>query len=173
MWTVVMYHRLHLYALLKFLLLEQGLTPQSGLEHIIYLPLPPTCWDYRCVPPFPALMYILLLANFCLNKTTLKDNIHEMTGQFKGILKWKKDFNVTICLLKIFLKNKDCHWCEPVGFPQPQNDCSKIKTNIVPVLSTQSLICVLQMLGTPSISMSPSHTFDTLFSLSPSDCVAL
>lgn len=51
-----------------FFLLGQGLTAQAGLEHTIQFPLPPTCWDYRCVPPFPALIYVLLLAHFALIK---------------------------------------------------------------------------------------------------------
>jgi hypothetical protein len=27
---------------------------QAGLEFMILLPSPPDCWDYRCIPPYPA-----------------------------------------------------------------------------------------------------------------------
>ena len=41
---------------------------QAGLELTeIYLPLPPKCWDQRCVPPLPSLLSLSFnIQKFCL-----------------------------------------------------------------------------------------------------------
>jgi hypothetical protein len=38
-----------------------GSVAQAGLKLLIYLPLPPECWNYRCVPPCLAKKAILII----------------------------------------------------------------------------------------------------------------
>jgi hypothetical protein len=38
-----------------FFFFRQGMIAQADLDLTLLLPLPPECWDYKCVPPHPDL----------------------------------------------------------------------------------------------------------------------
>lgn len=96
---------------------------------------------FQVCTTIPSLNVRTFTCPFCLNETILKDSIDEMCIQCKSIPNWKKHFNITICLLQIFLKKQGSSlmWnYSPAPLP---NGCSKIKTNVVPVCHTEPYLC--------------------------------
>jgi hypothetical protein len=46
---------------LSFWFFETCSVAQVGLELLNFLPQPAKCWDYKCVPPYPATSYFLFI----------------------------------------------------------------------------------------------------------------
>lgn len=80
-------HLLHLYVLQTFFfLLGQGLTAQAGLDQHNPISSAPYMLGLQVCTSIPTLNIRTFTCPFCLNKTILKDSIHEMCIQFKRIL---------------------------------------------------------------------------------------